>query len=85
MIKFNKSVSDPDRCIIKLDDNTILIADVPDWVTLPEELGGGRANIISASYLDFKGEKLLHYELDVKHNGKTLWVAKGDKFYWHTR
>ena len=92
-MEFTRKPTDPDRIIIEPvelpEGHALLIADVPDYVNLPREIidivGYLRANVLKAEYRDFNGQVLLHYKLDVKINGKDLWVAKGDQFYWHLR
>ena len=93
-MEFTRKPTDPDRIVEEVslpEGEALLIADVPDYVNLPPELMSQfgiterRANVISAKYLEFNGQMLLHYELSVKINGKDLWVAKGNQFYWHLR
>ena len=94
-MEFTRTPDDPDRITEQVElpeGQAILIADVPDWVNLPEELmiqhsiPTRRANVVEACYLDFRGETCLHYCTDVIINGRNLWVAKGaDQFYWHLR
>ena len=87
-MEFTKKPEDPDRIIEQIElpeGQAILIADVPDYVNLPPELGGSRANVIEATYLEFNGAKCIHYKLDKIIDGRNLWVAKSDQFYWHLR
>ena len=92
-MEFERKPKDPD-CIIKQIElpkgHAILIANAPDYVNLPQELMTQlnllkRVNVIDVAMLVFNGRKCVHYKLDVQVNGRNLWVAKSDQFYWHVR
>lgn len=93
-MEFERKPTDPDRIVERVplpEGEAILIANAPDYVNLPSELmerfgiSTRRVNVVRAIYRDLNGQSLLHYELDMKIEGKTLWVAKGTQFYWHLR
>ena len=87
-MKFTRSVHDPDLIVeeVEFPEGSALLIGRPDWVTLPDELGGGQADILEEVKRDWPGFGVCtHYRLDREVGGKTLWVAKADQFYWHTR
>lgn len=81
-----------DRVLQDEDEPTaLLIYDgVPDWVTLPPELGGGRANVkhgVRGVCPCKRGHEVLILVLDAQHQGKELLVAEcpSNGYLWHTR
>lgn len=94
-MEFLRKPNDPDQIVepVELPEgNAILIADVPDYVNLPEDICAKfnlprRANVIGAQYLPCPVTKTpcTTYILDVVVNGKRLCVAKSSQFYWYTR
>jgi hypothetical protein len=91
MTTFTRRPTDPDMIVEILDEEgAILIASRPDYVMLPPELGGQRANVLAVHKLPWEGSDILytHYELDHMIDGKRLWVAKVSKdnqYYWYSR
>lgn len=94
MVEFQRKASDPLRIVEPVDlseGHAIVMADRPDYVVLPEGLREQypdlprQANVVEVHFLNWRGRIHPHFELDVKVNGKTLWVAKADQYYWHTR
>ena len=85
MVIIKKKTTDSPFIFELPEGHAIIIADKPDFVIVPDNLGGGRANVLEVKYLYLQGEKCLHYKLDKIINGKYLWVAKSDQFYWHIR
>jgi len=82
----------PGQRVVPLEDepNALLIYDgIPDWVTLPEALGGTRANVRHGvnDLCPCKGHDTLVLVLDAKHNGLDIRVAECPKhgFLWHTK
>jgi hypothetical protein len=94
-MEFTRKPSDSDRINERItlpEGEAILIADVPDWVNVPNDLVDkfnlpmARAEVLKADYLNFQGRICLHYKTNVLIEGRHLWVAKGtDQFYWHLR
>jgi hypothetical protein len=83
---FTRKASDPDLIVEEVGDGALLIASRPDFVILPQELGSGRCNVLEIHKLPWNGEgSYTHYKLDKIINGKDLWVAKVDQYYWYTR
>lgn len=56
------------------------------WVTVPENLGGGRANVVAHQFGDCpcrEGHRVNSLVLDRMHEGKRLVVAEcGARFVW---
>jgi hypothetical protein len=72
------------------DSPAVIIADVPDYVNLPDELCSKfnlprRCNVLGVCMLEWNGQPCTHYKLAAMIGDKRLWVAKADQFYWHTR
>ncbi len=69
----------PGQRVVQMDERACLIYDgVPDWVTLPAELGGGRANVKHGvnGPCPCGNHTALTLALDAKHGDKGLHVAE---------
>lgn len=74
----------------KVDETCVLRhGGVPDWVTVPAELGGGRAKVTGAETLPCprhpEKHSVLTLRLDKEYNEATLCVAECEEYLWHTR
>lgn len=94
MVEFQRKASDPLRIVepVELPEgHAIIVAEGPDYVVIPEGLREQypdvphKVDVVEIQFLNWRGQIVPHYKLDVKVNGKTLWVAKADQYYWHTR
>lgn len=84
--EFESFPEEPIPHVKEIGDNALLIFNKPDYVTLPAEMGGGRCNVLKMVPLYFPNYGVCtHYKLDKLIDGKRLWVAKADQFYWHLR
>ena len=77
-----------DNSMIGVDDPTMMLVGdvVPDNVTLPSGLGGG-VMVVSGSFVadcPVTGIKCRHLALG-EYDGKTLYVAESDQFYWYAK
>jgi hypothetical protein len=70
------------------DDQTMILLGnpVPDYVTLPPELGGGDRPVKDTFVGDcpITGTPCRHLNLG-EFNGKTLYVAESTQFFWYTK
>ena len=85
---FERKPTDPDMIIEPLpgEPEILLVAAGPDYIMLPSELGGGRANVLKITKEEFCNHGTCTiYHLDYHVNGKQLFIAKADKFYWFQR
>jgi len=85
--RFTKTAGDP--TMISTDDPTMLLLGnpVPDNVTLPANLGGGVRVVVDSFVADCPVTKIpcRHLTLGGEYNGKTLYVAESDQFYWYAK
>ena len=79
-----KELSNPLNC---WREHALLFASAPDYVRLPPEIGvsATTAKVLEVLSLVFNGEICTHYKIDIIIDGKYLYVAKLDNFYWHLR
>ena len=89
-MEFTRYPNDPDEIVepIELPEgHALLLASAPDYVRLPPEIGvsATTAKVLEVLSLEFNGEICTHYKVDIIIDGKYLYVAKLDKFYWHLR
>jgi hypothetical protein len=82
----------PGQRVLQSEDEpeaTLMYDGVPDWVTLPEPLGGGRANVVGSTHepCPCGQHDALVLLLDAKHGDKQLRVAEcaARGFLWHTK
>lgn len=71
----------PGQAPINVEENAVLIGGVPDWVNLPADLGGTRADVLD-SFMGACPVTKAHVRHLVLEGG--ISVAESDQFYWYT-